>query len=277
MNLKKVFLFISIISAIDADASRIDTFYVKSQRMHKSIPNLVIVPMNYAVYNGRLPVIYLLHGAGGDYTSWSTIADLGHYADQYNLILVCPDGGTTSWYFDSPVDPTMKYETYITSELVPAVDSQYHTLATKNGRAITGLSMGGHGGLYLGFRHQDVFGACGSMSGGVDIRPFPNNWDIAKRLGTLKEHPGNWEKNTVINMLNLLGANPPKIIIDCGTGDFFYTVNKNLHTKLLTLNIPHDYTERPGVHDSAYWKNAIKYQMLYFSDVFEQNRNSIEK
>jgi S-formylglutathione hydrolase FrmB len=56
--------------------------------------------------------------------------------------------------------------------------------------------MGGHGALNLAFKHQDVFGAAGSMSGGVDIRPFPNNWDMAKQLGTYAEQPERWEKNT---------------------------------------------------------------------------------
>jgi len=40
--------------------------------------------------------------------------------------------------------------------------------------------MGGHGGLYLAIRHKTLFGAAGATSGGVDIRPFPNNWDIKK-------------------------------------------------------------------------------------------------
>jgi len=61
----------------------------------------------------------------------------------------------------------------VSKELIQWVDENYRTIAERGGRAISGLSMGGHGGLFLGFRHQDVFGACGSMSGGVDIRPFP--------------------------------------------------------------------------------------------------------
>jgi len=49
--------------------------------------------------------------------------------------------------------------------------------------------MGGHGGLFLGIRHSDLFGNAGSVCGGVDIRPFPNSWDIKKSLGTIIEHP----------------------------------------------------------------------------------------
>ncbi|MEE9361187.1 MAG: alpha/beta hydrolase-fold protein [Cellulophaga sp.] len=69
----------------------------------------------------------------------------------------------------------MKYETYIAKELIEAVDSNYNTDTTKSSRAISGLSMGGHGAFYLAFKHQDVWGATGSMSGGLDIHPFPKN------------------------------------------------------------------------------------------------------
>ena len=66
---------------------------------------------------------------------------------------------------DSPVNPGSQYETFVSDELIKAIDAKYATIRAREGRGITGLSMGGHGGLYLGFRHQDVFGVAGSMSG----------------------------------------------------------------------------------------------------------------
>ena len=129
--------------------------------------------------------------------------------------------------------------------------------------------MGGHGGLYLAIKHQDVFGVGGSMSGGVDIRPFPNNWDMSLRLGKLDEHPENWEKYTVINLLHLIKPNSLALIIDCGTEDFFYKVNENLHQQMLYRNIAHDYIIRPGAHNWSYWTNAIQYQLLFMSNYFK--------
>ncbi|MBL0308882.1 MAG: esterase family protein [Bacteroidetes bacterium] len=270
--MKKTFLLSVLLNIfLCSCAGKVDTVYVMSPSMNKLIPNIIITPDNYQKNNEALPVLYLLHGATGDFKSWlSNALGLEDYADQYNMLIVCPDGGYTSWYFDSPVDKSMKYETYISKELVAFVDSKYRTRADKNSRAIAGLSMGGHGALYLAFRHQDVWGACGSMSGGVDIRPFPNNWDIAKRLGTYAEHPDNWEKNTVINLLPLLDGKSLNIIFDCGVDDFFYAVNKKLHQEMLYQRIPHDYIERPGQHDGNYWKNAVKYQLLYFHEFFQQ-------
>ncbi|MGI6047519.1 MAG: alpha/beta hydrolase [Petrimonas sp.] len=255
-------------------ASKVDTVKVFSPSMQKEIKTVVIIPDSYSK-NMEYPVLYLLHGYSDNYGGWvNKVPVVKELADLHNVIIVCPDGAYGSWYFDSPVDSEFKFETFVSKELVDWVDKNYKTVKNREGRAITGLSMGGHGGLYLGFRHQDVFGTCGSMSGGVDIRPFPNNWDLAKRLGSQREYSDNWEKNTVMNQLHLLTPNSTKIIIDCGTGDFFYDVNVKLHQELLYRNIPHDFISRPGVHNWEYWANAIKYQMLFFSEYFKSNAKS---
>jgi S-formylglutathione hydrolase FrmB len=261
-------LLFCVWALMPARAAVVDTIQVYSPSMQKNIKAVIVTPDNYASAK-ELPVVYLLHGYSGNHLDWINKAKgFEKAADQLNLIIVCPDGGYSSWYWDSPVDPTSKYETFVSGELVKSIDAKYKTIKDRKGRAITGLSMGGHGALYLAFRHQDVFGAAGSMSGGVDIRPFPNNWDMAKRLGTYAEQPERWEKNTVINMLNLLTPNSLAIIIDCGTDDFFYKVNENLHQQLLYRNIPHDYITRPGGHTWPYWANAVKFQLLFMSNYF---------
>jgi len=258
-----LFLFINV-----AFSAKVDTVYVQSKSMNKLIPNLIVTPDNYTNQKEHFPVLYLLHGAGNDYTEWTKYISLADYANKYNFIIVCPDGGRTSWYFDSPVDSTMKYETYISSELVGFIDANYRTISNRNKRAIAGLSMGGHGALYLGIRHQDVWGAAGSMAGGVDIRPFPNNWDIAKRLGTYSQSPENWENNTVINQLYLLNGKNMSLLFDCGNSDFFCDANRRLHQQMLERNIPHTYIERPGGHELEYWKVTIKYQLFFFNEFF---------
>nr|WP_229379914.1 alpha/beta hydrolase family protein [Fibrella forsythiae] len=252
-------------------ASKIDTVATTSASMNKTIKAVVITPDSYA--DGKeLPVLYLLHGYGGNYSDWpKKVAGLGKAADTYQMIVVCPDGNVGSWYFDSPADPSFRYETYVADELVSWVDNHYKTIKNRSGRAITGLSMGGHGALYLAFRHQNVFGAAGSMSGGVDIRPFPNNWDMAKRLGAYSQFPERWEQNTVINLLYLLTPGALSLIIDCGTEDFFFRVNNNLHEKLLERNIAHDYITRPGAHNWTYWNNAVIYQMLFMRTYFDKH------
>jgi S-formylglutathione hydrolase FrmB len=253
---------------LNTKAADVDTISTYSNAMKKSIRSVVITPAGYN--SGKeFPVVYLLHGYGGNYANWiNKVKGLDSAADRYQCLIVCPDGGIGSWYWDSPSDPSWKYETYISSELVSAIDSKYRTIKSKKGRAITGLSMGGHGALYLALRHPDVFGAAGSMSGGVDIRPFPKNWDMAARLGAYAEFPERWEKNTVINMLHLVVPGSLALIIDCGTEDFFYSVNEALHKQLLYRNIRHDYITRPGAHNWEYWSNAVHYQLLFMQRFF---------
>lgn len=268
--MKKI-LFLSFIiwSSIPfAFGAKVDTVLTFSASMKKNIKAVVITPETYDQQK-RYPVVYLLHGAGDSYWGWiKKVPAIKEYADQFQTIIVCPDGNVTSWYFYSPVNPEWKYETYVATELVNWIDKNYKTINDRKARAITGLSMGGHGALYLSFKHQDVFGAAGSMSGGVDITPFPLNWNIAKRLGDYAANQQRWKENAVVNMTGLLIPNRLALIIDCGKDDFFYQVNMKLHERLQYSNIPHDFIIRPGSHTWDYWANAIRYQLLYFSAYF---------
>ena len=252
-----------------AQAAQVDTIQVFSASMNKNIKTCVIVPDNYKKSKKKFPVVYLLHGYSGNYATWvKSFKEVSQQVDRYGFIAIGVDGNYSSWYFNSPIDPTFKYETYIIDELVPFIDKKYKTIASREGRAISGLSMGGHGALYLSLKHQDVFGAAGSMSGGVDIRPFSEKWDIKNRLGAITDFPENWEKNTVVNLIELNQNNNLKLIIDCGVDDFFIDVNRELHQKMLALKIDHDYIERPGKHNIDYWENSLKFQLLFFYNFF---------
>ena len=252
-----------------AQAAQVDTIQVFSASMNKNIKTCVIVPDNYKKSKKKFPVVYLLHGYSGNYGTWvKSFKEVSQQVDRYGFIAIGVDGNYSSWYFNSPIDPTFKYETYIIDELVPFIDKKYKTIASREGRAISGLSMGGHGSLYLSLKHQDVFGAAGSMSGGVDIRPFSEKWNIKKRLGAINDFPDNWEKNTVVNLIELNQNNNLKLIIDCGVDDFFIDVNRELHQKMLALKIDHDYIERPGKHNIDYWENSLKFQLLFFYNFF---------
>jgi S-formylglutathione hydrolase FrmB len=256
--------------AISSFAATVDTVEIYSNAMQKSYKCVVIKPDSYGKDNKKFPVVYLLHGHSGWYANWLImVPQLKDEADLYQLIIVCPDGGYNSWYLDSPVDPKLRFETYIGKEVPDYIDKHYFTIQDRKARAITGLSMGGHGGLFLGFRHADIFGACGSMSGGVSLRPFPKNWQLSEKIGDTITHADDWTKLSVINVIENYPKDSLAIIFDCGTEDFFYTVNHELHEKMLRLKIPHDYIERPGKHDWNYWGNSVQYQLLFFSDYFK--------
>ena len=243
---------------------------VPSPSMKKDVDALVVLPKSYAKSpDRRYPVVYLLHGFSGNYTTWAikTKPDLNKIASKRNVIFVCPDGGN-SWYIDSPVIPDSKYETFTASELVEFVDKNYRTVASKRGRAIAGLSMGGHGALFLCFRHQDTFGACGSMSGTLDLRMNVNDGKIAV-LGEYSKNRGAWDEHSVANNLHLLcRKNMPAVIIDCGTEDHLFPESEKVHREMLGMRLPHEYITRPGAHKRPYWNDAIDAQILFFVKYF---------
>lgn len=259
-----------------------DTIEVMSQAMNRIIKNVVIVPEQYFEADmeaKQYSTLYLLHGAFGCYSDWSERASLDSLANIYDIIIVCPDG-QDSWYFDSPVDPKMQFETYVSKELVEYIDSHYRTIPNRYMRAITGLSMGGHGALFLAFRHPDVFWSCGSMSGNMDITPYPDKWHIKDRLGEQAENPQRWRDHSVCNLVDQVKNCPLKpaqnIIIDDGLNDIFIKNNIALHEQLVEAGIDHDFTVRPGRHSWDYWVNSLDYHLMFFQKAFARGTKLME-
>lgn len=264
-------MFIGLLTfGLKASAAKVDTVLTHSNSMHKDIKAVVIRPSDYKK-QVQYPVLYLLHGFSGNYADWiSKAPSVAQLADRYHMIIVCPDGNFASWYFDSPMNNDWKYETYIYKELVSYIDQHYTTIANRTGRAITGLSMGGHGAFYLAIRHQDVYGAAGSMSGCVDLAPFSKNFGISQVLGDYESNPQRWKESSVTNMLDSIKPDALKLIFDCGYSDGFYASNMAMHQKMVEKKIPHDFTVRNGGHSWDYWANSIVYQALFFSRYFNQ-------
>lgn len=225
----------------------------------------VAVPDGYRCGNDttHYPTVYLLNGHGGHYKSWGTLLNLDSAATAYGCIIVCPSS-MNSWYWDAPINPGRQMESFFVESLIPTIDSLYRTIPCRTQRAITGFSMGGHGALWLAIRHKDLFASAGATSGGVDIRPFPKNWNMAKALGTIEEYPERWDSHTVATAIDSLKPGDLNIIFDCGTDDFFYKVNCQLDSALNKRGIFHTFITNPGAHTAAYWHKSIIPQLDYF-------------
>ena len=248
-----------------------ETVTIHSKSLKKDIPCLVVLPPEYYLSLDRFTVVYLLHGYSGDYKDWSAHTNLRDYADKYNFIIVCPDGGYNSWYLDSPMDPGSQYRTHIGQEVVQYIDEKYRTIAERKSRAITGLSMGGHGALYLSLEFPHVFGAAGSMSGVVDLQFTAKKYELGEKIGSFEKFSERWEKYSVISNVYKFKDSQTHLIIDCGLDDEFIEINRLLHNKLLALDISHDYSEKLGDHSWDYWVNALNYHFLFFNKNFKNN------
>lgn len=259
-----LFLLSTAIVALSASAFRVDTITVATK--HLKSPDAVTVVVPDGAPDEKFPAVYLLHGYSDDNLCYiKRINGLGEMADKYKMILITPDG-RNSWYWDTE---SMSMESFIVNDLVPYIDAHYPVLPGRENRAVTGLSMGGHGAFYLGTRHPDIWGNIGSMSGGVNILPFPESWDIPKLLGKSRDEDTQmWKDHSAAFMVPQIKEGNFNIIFDCGCDDFFAGVNNELHQALLDAKVPHDYISRPGSHTWDYWNNSLPYHLFFFNTKF---------
>jgi S-formylglutathione hydrolase FrmB len=230
----------------------------------------VLPPRNYDPQK-RYPVLYLLHGASGSYADWYKNTKLAEYLNNYDMFVVLPDGEKNGWYVDSTILPKSKYESYIPKELVPYIDSHYPSIADKTGRAICGLSMGGHGAITIAMKYPDIFGSASSLNGIMDIYRHPNEWDIAKKLDKQTKAKDAWLANSALKMV--LGGKFPQglsIFVSCGVNDFAIGENRDFHQALVLLGIDHSYVEHPGAHTWDYWNSHIEEHLLFHDRIFKQ-------
>lgn len=224
------------------------TLQVPSASMGRAIPVAVVLPRDYETSGCRYPVVTCLHGVGGTY---QTFLDPPTFSavDEHGFIAVLPQSGP-SWWFDSPVVATNRFETFVAKELVGYVDSHYRTCPCRSARALVGASMGGHGACWIGFRHSDVFGAVGSIYGGVDIMPFSDKFGISNVLGAKEGNEELWRAHSCLTAAAALKPGDLEIIICVGTEDFFLDANRRLHKILNERGIRHSYLEIAGVDKS---------------------------
>lgn len=121
----------------------------------------------------RYPVLYLLHGgAGGNSAQWTTGGGIVEaITNGRPLITVMPDGGKVGWFTNwvNQAAGAQAWRDFHIDQLIPWVDANLRTIATKQGRAIAGLSMGGFGAVRYAQDRPDLFAYVGSFSGAVDL------------------------------------------------------------------------------------------------------------
>jgi S-formylglutathione hydrolase FrmB len=290
--MKRVRFFILVLFLVQclfSQAATVDSIDVRSAAMNKTYKAAVVLPASYAKSKAAYPVLYLLHGGGGHFRDWLTSTPdkmlVKNLADQYNLIIVMPEGETFSWYLNSPLNKESQFETYVTVEVINKIDSTYRTVRNSKGRVITGLSMGGHGAIYLSTRHPNLYCAAGSMSGALDMNW--TNWKIPPQFATgIKQgfqklvgdttNTDLYATYSAVNMADKMKKNNLKIIIDCGVDDFLVETNRELHRRLVYNQTPHDYTERPGGHTWDYWQNSLPYHVLFFYQILKDNGVTVQ-
>ncbi len=247
-------------------------FVFESEFLNSNDTVLVFTPNDYNSDSDKYyPVVYLLHGWGGNYSYWNAIIDCGKYADRYNTIIICPDGLYDSWYINSPVEGENKFEQFFFQELVPEMADNFRI--SQNEIFITGLSMGGHGALYLFKSDTSYFNSAGSLSGLLDLTDWKKHYGISRVLGLNGSEKDNHKlkKYSVAGDKGSLWPQNKKLIVSCGTEDPFYGINKKFIVDCMDQNIDVKFIEKPGRHNSAYWKSSIDDHFIFFTSLTDKN------
>jgi S-formylglutathione hydrolase FrmB len=228
----------------------------------------VLLPADYESSPRRYPVLYLLHGAGGDENDWSSRTDLASYIAKFNLIVVMPAVGNT-WYANSASDEKARYEDVIIRDLIPHIDAKYRTIGNWHGRAIAGLSMGGFGAMKFALRYPHLFVFAASFSGAFDAPRTDvvvNATDERSKnlLQTFGENGSETRRqNDVFQLLAKIspGTRVPYLYIATGNNDPLVSVlpsNPRFADALRERKFAYEYHERPGSHDWRFWDAEIK-------------------
>jgi len=247
-----------------------DQWVIKSSLLSNPDTVLVFKPKAYNDYQ-RLPLVFLLHGYSEDFKQWSRTVNLQKLADEFNFIIVTPDGFAT-YYINSLVDKYPKYEDFFFKELVPKIHGLYKI--DSDNIFISGLSMGGYGALRYFINHQDYFNTAGSTSGALEIN-FSNFqrvsqlfWKSNRMTNDLIKHIGNpkkvnWNSYSITALVKQKKFNK-QFIFDCGVNDVLYSNSLALKSLVDKLKIPATFISQPGGHNSDYWNKSIIYHFVYF-------------
>ena len=239
---------------------------MQSEALGRTMKYRVLVPQDYASSQRRYPVLYLLHGLGGDYTDWTSRTNLAEYSRTLALIIVMPDG-QNSWYTNSVGTPADRFEDYILTDLQADVVRKYRTVNSRYGRAIGGLSMGGYGAMKFALKRPGAFAVAGSFSGALNATREGELEKLigpteGKRLGEIFGHADSPARaqNDVFTLASALKpGSAPYLYLDCGTADnTLISANRELVAAIHKTGAAYEYHELPGAHSWDYWDRRIR-------------------
>ncbi len=248
----------------DEGLAAVAHYELDSRSRNEKTSYLAYVPQAAKRGDERLPVLFLLHGAGGSFTDFSENAHelLQRLATQHRLVIVTPDGDPDGWYLDSPLLETAKIETYVMNELLPDVEKR---LPVTDRRAIGGISMGGNGAIALAIKHPRTFVSVSSMSGAVDLSEAATRQALVDRLGPYEQNQELWHSHSAVHLLRARPDDGRRVSVfaTVGTEDRWLEANRALRQVLADVGVVHEYKELPGGHAWDHWVEVLPLHLAF--------------
>src|SRR5690606_2434191 len=232
----------------DIAKGKIETTHYNSKTVGNTRDALIYTPPGFSK-DKKYPVLYLLHGIGGDEKEWLNGANPQVNVDNLYaqgklqpMLVVMPNGRAMTddrpegnIFSADKIEAFSRFEGDLLNDLIPFIEKNYPVLNDRKSRAIAGLSMGGGQSLNFGLGNLDIFAGVGAFSAAPNTKApevlIPNH-----------------EK--AIENLELL-------FISCGVDDNLVNISKRTHDYLFKKEVPHIYYLEPGVHDFKVWKNGL--------------------
>jgi len=195
----------------------------------------------------KYPVLYLLHGIGGDETEWQRFASPGVMLDNLiadgratPMIVVMPNGRAqvndrAEGDIMAAAPAFATFERDLFDDVIPAIESRYAASSVREERALAGLSMGGGQTLNFGLAHLDRFAWIGAFSSAPNTKPPAD----------LVPDPA-----AVTRQLRLF-------YLSCGNKDGLFPISQRLHVSLKERNVPHVWNVDGHAHDATHWRNNL--------------------
>jgi enterochelin esterase-like enzyme len=244
----------------DIKHGKIDTITYNSTTVGNLRKALIYTPSGYSK-SEKYPVLYLLHGIGGDEKEWFSHGNPQEILDNLYaenkivpMIVVLPNGRAMkndraegNIFEPEKVQAFATFEKDLLNDLIPYVEKNYPVLKSQENRAIAGLSMGGGQSLNFGLGNLDKFAWIGGFSSAPNTK---TPQELFPSIENAKEK---------INLLWL----------SCGDKDNLINFSERIHEFLLQNQVPHIYQVIPnGFHDFKVWKqNLYMFVQLLFKPV----------
>ncbi|MGC6767426.1 alpha/beta hydrolase [Enterococcus sp. LJL128] len=211
-----------------------------------------------------VPVLYLLHGMGGNHSVWERKSNIERYVADYGMAVVMPSTDL-GWYADTTYD--MNYWTFLSEELPEICRELFPQLSRKREKTFAaGLSMGGYGAMKLGLMQPEKFAAVASLSGPLHIAAGVDSllsirskayWEgVFGPLEKLKD-----SEHDLVYLLNKKIQNKeelPKFFITCGEEDPLLPASQYVANMLKSDNYDHFFETSPGGHDWIFWDKWLQ-------------------
>jgi putative tributyrin esterase len=232
----------------------------RSSALNRDMPYRIVLPAGISA-GTKLPVVYLLHGGGGNFRDWSNYSDVARFAER-GLILVMPEGDE-SYYTNSADRPQDRYEDYIVADLIADVEAKFPAAVGRAHRAIVGLSMGGFGAVKLALRHPEVYAFAGGLSSAIDVpnRPFSikrmQQWWHHRSIFGPAGSSTQQDNDPFVLARSADPARTPYFFLTCGEQEGLLPANRSFAALLEQRHFAYQFHTHRGGHDWSQWNGWL--------------------